>query len=1001
MTELRESDKRLARHRIEGVVRSVRWRWRARQLLRGLLWVAGLTAAVLLLSALGLERARFASEWVVAFRFLTWGTLAVSTYLFLIRPFLRRVSNNQVALYLEEHEPSLEHSVVSALDESDGWASPDLRHRVVEVALDRAKRVEYGRRVEQSSLYKFAGALTVLVLLALGTSLFGPAHLRHGLAALLQPTVAPDAVNPYSIAVTPGDVTIPRNSDQTVTATLSGFDASDVSIFTKTESEQTFRRLSMLPAIEGESGFEVMLVGVSERTDYFVSSTGLRTPTFTIDVADLPYVDQLDLTYYYPSYTGLPARVIEDGGDVAALPGTVVEVRIRPTMDAPAGQLLLDAAPEGELTRQDDGTFVTRFTVGDNLFYSIELARENGELVPASPEYTIDVLDDRAPSIEFSEPGRDETASPLEEFYLEMNATDDYGIRDVRLVFSVNAGPEDTIAVFETNGAPLSDVSAGHTLFLEEYELEPGDLVSYYAIARDNRTGGEATPVTSDIYFLSIRPFERAYRQAPGGGGGGGGGGQQQDTPLSDLQRQVIAATFNLMRQKDSYEPDEFSENVNSVALAQGRLIGQVGTLLQRMQNRGLTQSDPGFRDVSAVLPEAIEAMQAAADHLGDEELQDAMPDEQEALRRLQQAEETYERYVQQQQGGGGGGGGAQRQAAEDLADLFELELDQLQNQYETVQRGQSQQADNEVDELLEQLQELARRQQQEAERQRRRAQQSAQGGGGGGGQSQRDLAEQTEEAARQLQRLARQTNDRELEETARSLMDAARQMREAASQSGSSAATSDAQSALQRLEEARRELQDQRTQRAQRDTQEALDRIAEMQQEQRQIQRDVRDMPTERGQERTDEIERLRERKDQMEQEVGQLERDLDDAASSARADNPDAARDMQAAANMIRETELRQKIRYSRNTIEQWDPESATTLELNIEADLQSLRDRLEEANATASDTQPDPLEEALDETRNLVRGMEAMNRRLNEPGQQGQQGQQQGQQGQQQGQ
>ena len=93
-----------------------------------------------------------------------------------------------------------------------------------------------------------------------------------------------------------------------------------------------------------------------------------------------------------------------------------------------------------------------------------------------------------------------------------------------------------------------------------------------------------------------------------------------------------------------------------------------------------------------------------------------------------------------------------------------------------------------------------------------------------------------------------------------------------------------------------------------------------------------------------------------------------------------------------MIRETELREKIRFSRNTIEQWDPESATTLELNIEADLQALRDQLEEANEAASDVEPDPLEEALDETRKPGAGHGGHEPpQLNEPGQQGQQGQQ----------
>ena len=987
---MRDSDRRLARNRILDVLRSVRWRWRARIVLRGLVWVVAVTGVVVFLSALGLERMRFSAEAVIWLRFITWSTLAVSAFIFLMRPLFVRVTDSQVALYWEENEPSLEHSVVSVLDGGGRSVSPQLAHRVVEVALERARKVAYGRRIEQSGLYRFAGALTALVVLALSTTLLGPTHLRLGLAALLFPTVDASEVNPYSVSVVPGDVTISRGSDQMVTATLGGLDPAEASIFTKGESDQTFRRLTMLPGLDG--GFELMLLGVAEPTEYFVEATGVRSPTFRIDVADLPYVDQIDLTYYFPSYTGLSPRTIEDAGDIAALRGTVVELRIEPTMVTPGGQLLLDNESVGHLEAQDDGTFVTRFTVGENSFYSIELARENGELVPASPEYNIDVLTDLQPSISFTRPGRDMPASPIEEVYLEIRATDDYGIGDVRLVYSVNAGPEDTIAVFETTGAPLPEVSTGHTLFLEEWDLEPGDLVSYYAIVRDNRSLDGGKVVTSDIYFLNMRPFERAYRQAEQQGGGGGGGAE---TALSDLQRQVIAATFNLIRQRDSYDAEEFSENVVSVGLAQGRLKDRVVTLLQRMQNRGITQTDPGFRDVSAILPKAFEAMEGAQEDLADEELREALPDEQEALRYLQQAEETYERYVtmQQQQPGGGGGGGGQ-QAAEDLADLFELELDKLKNQYETVQRGQQQQADNEVDELLEKLQELARRQEQEAERQRRRAQQN-QGGAAGGSQSQRDLAEETEEAARQLQRLAREMNDQQLEQTARDLQQAAESMRQSASQSGG-AASSEAGSALHRLEEARRRLEEARSERARRDAEDAIQQVEELQRQQRNVQRDVRELPTDRGPERQAEIERLRERKDQMTEAVANLERQLDNAAIGARADDPQAARELQDAAKLIRESKLKEKLQYSRGTIEQWDPQSAVTLELNIEADLQALRDQLERAHGTSTEREVDPLEEALEQTRDLVRGMEAMDRRLTEPGQQGQQGQK-GQQGQ----
>jgi len=50
---------------------------------------------------------------------------------------------------------------------------------------------------------------------------------------------------------------------------------------------------------------------------------------------------------------------------------------------------------------------------------------------------------------------------------------------------------------------------------------------------------------------------------------------------------------------------------------------------------------------------------------------------------------------------GGSGGGGAGRPAGEELADLFQLEMDKLRNQYETAS-GLSTDTENQVDEMLE-----------------------------------------------------------------------------------------------------------------------------------------------------------------------------------------------------------------------------------------------------------------------------------------------------------
>lgn len=981
------TDERLQRE-IRGVVQGARRRWRLRVALRGAALTVAVTLAALVASAVLLERMRFDPSAVLWLRIACWGVLLASATWFLVRPLRRRVTDRQVALYLEEHEPSLDHALVSALEAGGAdAASPSLTRRLAGTALERARRVENGRRVERSALYRFGGALSALAVGALLFAVLGPAHLRSGLSALLLPLRDAEAASPYAIAVTPGSVTISRGADQVVAAVLSGFEADDATVFVRTGEEQGFQRLSMIPS--GGGSFEALLLGVRERTEYFVESTGVRSPTFVIEVADLPYVAALELTYHFPAYTGLPPRTVVDGGDVVALPGTVVEVRVTPTLPSPGGRLALSHADSSALTLRDDGTLVGTFTVEARGFYSVQLARDNGALVPASPEYAIDLLTDSEPTVRFTRPGRDGPASPIEEVYLELEARDDYGVADLRIVYSVNGGPEDTLTVFRGRGAPLAEVSAGHTLFLEEWPLEPGDLISYYGLARDNSLRGGKT-VSTDMYFLNVRPFERAYRQGEQQGGAPPQGGMQggNEAGLSELQRQIIAASFNLVRQRASYAPREFSENVVSVALSQGRLQEQVSTLVERMRNRGIVETDPGFRDVSAILARAGEAMAEARSRLDAEALQEAIPHEQTALRFLQQAEETYERYVverqEQQQGGGGGGGGGQSAAAEDLADLFELELDKLRNQYETVRRGQQQSADDQVDATLEKLRELARRQEAEAERQRRRAQ-AGQGAPQTGSTAQRQLADEAEEAARQLQRLARERRDAELEDAARRLQDAAESMRRSAAAAGSSAAA-EAGSALDRLEEARRRLRQAREERPRRDAEEALRQVDELTRQQREVQRDVRQLP-ESGPSRATEIARLRERKDQMTEAVQGLERELDRAASVARAEQPEAARALQDAAEQIRESKLKEKLQYSRGTIEQWDPQSATTLEMNIEADLHALRERLERAAAAAGERAENPLERALDDARSLVRGMEGMDRRLREAGPQGQ--------------
>ena len=89
------------------------------------------------------------------------------------------------------------------------------------------------------------------------------------------------------------------------------------------------------------------------------------------------------------------------------------------------------------------------------------------------------------------------------------------------LHFSVNGGEEKKVNLQELTRESARTLTGAHTFFLEEFNLKPGDFISYYAKARDANS-----ETTSDIYFIEVKPFEMEYRQSQQQGGGGGGAGR-------------------------------------------------------------------------------------------------------------------------------------------------------------------------------------------------------------------------------------------------------------------------------------------------------------------------------------------------------------------------------------------------------------------------------------------------------------------------------------------
>ena len=315
----------------------------------------------LLLSAYALETLKFSPGSIIAFRVAMVMIFGALAGYFFVLPQWRRVTDEQVALYLEECEPSLETAILSALEAEKGSSShsPALARRLVEHAIERCGVIERGRRLETQPLRRYAIAIAGTTAAALLLFVLGPAYLRQGASALL--LMAGDVLeaSPYRINVKPGSTTVPRGSDQVIIATVQGFESDKAELLIRKSISAQFEHVPMVFNNDTKT-FEGMLFDLPGSIDYFVESGGVKSDVFTMHAADLPYVKQLEMEYVFPGYTGLAPRKIENGGDIAVLQGTQVRVRITPTMKSPSGRILLDGgtaislAPEGDVFTGDD-----------------------------------------------------------------------------------------------------------------------------------------------------------------------------------------------------------------------------------------------------------------------------------------------------------------------------------------------------------------------------------------------------------------------------------------------------------------------------------------------------------------------------------------------------------------------------------------------------------------------------------------------------------------------
>lgn len=444
-------------------------------------------------------------------------------------PLFVRISDDDLALFVEREYPELNDRLISAvqlarepLDPDGGRTSPELVQALVAEAEEVSRGIDFGRVLVRRHVWRVAAPAAAVTAVLAGLAFWNP----QGLASTYARRMAGlDVKWPRRTQLRVLDFADrrrvwPRGEDLPVAVAYSGVRPKKVTLRYRFRTGETGQE-RMVP-LAGDR-FQFLFTRVPGPFEFVVEGGDDVTEPHVVETVTPPSIAALRLYHEHPPYTrrpDTPADRPETSGNVVAPIGT--RVRFEAEADEDLRSARLSVGPRGKETvtelpvgpdaagrpRAFSGSFVVSEPAGE---YALHLEARNGLSNRDPIRYTIRGVEDRPPEIVVREPVGDEFVTEVCERPLEIEVRDDYGVARIVLRTAVAAqgrARDESVTVFtrEQNsrdyGEPL--IRSQAVLDVGRLKLQTGDHVEIQFQAEDTREPAPPNARQSRVYRLSV-----------------------------------------------------------------------------------------------------------------------------------------------------------------------------------------------------------------------------------------------------------------------------------------------------------------------------------------------------------------------------------------------------------------------------------------------------------------------------------------------------------------
>ena len=492
----------------------------------------------------------------------------------------------------------------------------------------------------------------------------------------------------YTFEIHPGNAQLTKGDDISISIKVNGPVPKELSIGTKEEDQTKFEFQTLKRDSLGFYNYDVKSVRNSFK--YFAKADDISSEEFTVAVIDRPIIKTLDETIISPAYSKLPPVQQKDNGNVTALPGSNVNIKISSTKKLKTAKLIFgDSSVVNLGIDGNDASGNFRIKKDNNYQIIITDNKGNENLSPIT--YSINTLQDAYPSITLISPDDNVNLPVDNRLNLFSKISDDYGFSKLVLNYRLSSSKYKEIETdFNSVEIPFDknskEQNVNYIWNLTPLQLTENDVVTFYLEVYDNdNINGPKSAKTSTL-TVRVPSLNEMLSQADETQNNAVNDLQETLKQAEDLKKDLVKISQDLKQNKKDINWDEkqkIEKTLDQFKKLQEK-ANEIGKKIEEMK-KNLQQNNL----LSKETLDKYNELQKLFDNLSNDNMKKAMENMQNMLQNLnrQQIQNAMENYKFNEE-------------------QFRASIERTMNLLKRIQ------AEQKVNDLLNRINELAKKQQ-------------------------------------------------------------------------------------------------------------------------------------------------------------------------------------------------------------------------------------------------------------------------------------------------